>query len=135
MNEQSINRINKFIEGKTFDAYFVATSYSNKVRCSYQFKIDKIHKLISIGEWTEFLFVSVKIVDGTGIMALYLDNTKGQKFEGRQSVNNYWYRVGAGIAYDIESFLKFFNVDLPVVVDNLEFSEDFDINQYFSSLK
>ena len=129
MNSQ-LKRINKFIEGKTFE-------YNHRVRFSlegqpvkayYQFHIDGIRQLRSVGEMKDHLFVSVKLVNGEGMVNLYLSGFGNrQKMTGRQNVTNHWFEFYVQIGEDIENFLKFFNIDLPVVVDNFEFSpsEDF----------
>ena len=130
MEKSEINRINKFIEGKTFE-------YNHRVRFSvegqpvkayYQFHIDGIRQLRSVGEMKDHLFVSVKLVNGEGMVNLYLSGFGNrQKMTGRQNVTNHWFEFYVQIGEDIENFLKFFNIDLPVVVDNFEFSpsEDF----------
>lgn len=129
MNSQ-LKRINKFIEGKTFE-------YNHRVRFSlegqpvkayYQFHIDGVRQLRSVGEMKDHLFVSVKLVNGEGMVNLYLSGFGNrQKMTGRQNVTNHWFEFYVQIGEDIENFLKFFNIDLPVVVDNFEFSpsEDF----------
>lgn len=129
MNTQ-LKRINKFIEGKTFE-------YNHRVRFSlegepvkayYQFHIDGVRQLRSVGEMKDHLFVSVKLVNGEGMVNLYLSGFGNrQKMTGRQNVTNHWFEFYVQIGEDIENFLKFFNIDLPVVVDNFEFSpsEDF----------
>ena len=50
-----------------------------------------------------------------------------QKMTGRLNVSNQWYEFGVQISNDIWQFLKFFSINLPVVVDNFEFapSKDF----------
>lgn len=129
MNSQ-LKKINKFIEGKTFE-------YNHRVRFSlegqsvkayYQFHIDGVRQLRSVGEMKDHLFVSVKLVNGEGMVNLYLSGFGNrQKMTGRQNVTNHWFEFYVQIGEDIENFLKFFNIDLPVVVDNFEFSpsEDF----------
>lgn len=129
MNNQ-LKKINKFIEGKTFE-------YNHRVRFSlegqsvkayYQFHIDGVRQLRSVGEMKDHLFVSVKLVNGEGMINLYLSGFGNrQKMTGRQNVTNHWFEFYVQIGEDIENFLKFFNIDLPVVVDNFEFSpsEDF----------
>ena len=129
MNNQ-LKKINKFIEGKTFE-------YDHRVRFSlegepvkayYQFHIDGVRQLRSVGEMKDHLFVSVKLVNGEGMVNLYLSGFGNrQKMTGRQNVTNHWFEFYVQIGEDIENFLKFFNIDLPVVVDNFEFSpsEDF----------
>ena len=129
MNNQ-LKKINKFIEGKTFE-------YNHRVRFSlegepvkayYQFHIDGIRQLRSVGEMKDHLFVSVKLVNGEGMVNLYLSGFGNrQKMTGRQNVTNHWFEFYVQIGDDIENFLKFFSIDLPVVVDNFEFapSEDF----------
>ena len=127
MNKQ-FNGINKFIEGKTF-GYDHRVSFSEKpVKAYYQFHIDKVAQLRSIGEMTDHLFVSVKLVNGEGMVNYYLCAFGNkQKMTGRDSVNAQWYGFSVQIDYDIQEFLKFFSIDMPVVVDNFEFapSKDF----------
>ena len=130
MEKSEINRINKFIEGKTFE-------YNHRVRFSlegqpvkayYQFHIDGVRQLRSVGEMKDHLFVSVKLVNGEGMVNLYLSGFGNrQKMTGRQNVTNHWFEFYVQIGEDIENFLKFFSIDLPVVIDNFEFepSENF----------
>ena len=127
MTEKDINRINKFIEGKTF-VYDHRVSFSEKpVKVYYQFHIDGVKRLISIGEWKDHLFVSVKIVNGEGMVNLYLTHFKNQRIAGRDSVSNNWFEFSVQTGQDIESFLKFFNINMNVVIDTIEFepNEDF----------
>lgn len=127
MNKE-LNGINKFLEGKTF-VYDHRVSFSEKpVKGYYQFHIDKVTQLRSIGEMKDHLFVSVKLVNGEGMVNFYLSAFGNkQKITGRDLVNKQWYEFSVQIGHDIEKFLKFFSIDMPVVVDNLEFtpSKDF----------
>ena len=71
MNKE-LNGINKFLEGKTF-GYDHRVSFSEKpVKGYYQFHIDKVAQLRSIGEMKDHLFVSVKLVNGEGMVNYYL---------------------------------------------------------------
>ena len=71
MNKE-LNGINKFLEGKTF-GYDHRVSFSEKPQKGYyQFHIDKVAQLISIGEMKDHLFVSVKLVNGEGMVNYYL---------------------------------------------------------------
>jgi len=128
MELSKINTINKFIKGKTF-VYDHRVSFSEKpVKAYYQFHIDKVAQLRSIGEMTDHLFVSVKLVNGEGMVNYYLCAFGNkQKMNGRELVNKQWYEFSVQIENDIQNFLKFFNVNMPVVVDNFEFtpSKDF----------
>jgi len=127
MNKQ-LNGINKFIDGKTF-VYDHRVSFSEKpVKAYYQFHIDKVAQLRSIGEMTDHLFVSVKLVNGEGMVNYYLCAFGNkQKMTGRDRVNKQWLEFSIQIGDDIQNFLKFFSIDMPVVVDNFEFapSKDF----------
>jgi hypothetical protein len=127
MNKE-LNGINKFLEGKTF-GYDHRVSFSEKPQKGYyQFHIDKVAPLISIGEMKDHLFVSVKLVNGEGMVNYYLCAFGNkEKIIGRDRVNKGWYEFSVQIGHDIEEFLKFFSIDMPVVVDNLEFtpSKDF----------
>lgn len=127
MNKE-LNGINKFIEGKTF-VYDHRVSFSEKpVKAYYQFHIDKVAQLRSIGEMKDHLFVSVKLVNGEGMVNYYLCSFGNkQKITGRDLVNKKWYEFSVQISHDIQEFLKFFSIDMPVVVDNFEFapSKDF----------
>jgi hypothetical protein len=120
-----------FIKNQTFE-YGHRPSFSDTMvnNAYYQFHIDGIRQLRSVGEMTDHLFVSVKLVNGEGMINLYLSSavfSTKQKVTGRQNVTNFWFEFYVQIGEDIENFLKFFNIDLPVVVDNFEFSpsEDF----------
>lgn len=129
MEKSEINRINKFIEGKTFE-YKHRPSFSDtdKNKAYYQFHIDGIKQLRSVGDDKDHIFVSVKLVNGEGIINLYLSHFGDkQKMTGRQNVANQWYEFYVQISQDIENFLNFFSIDLPVVIDNFEFtpSKDF----------
>jgi len=128
MESNKINQINKFIKGKTF-VYGHRVSFSEKpVKAYYQFHIDKVSDLISVGEMTPHIFVSVKLVNGEGMVNYYLCAFGNkQKITGRQAVSSKWYEFSVQIDNDIQEFLKFFSIDLPVVVDNFEFapSKDF----------
>jgi hypothetical protein len=127
MNKE-LNGINKFIEGKTF-VYDHRVSFSEKpVKAYYQFQIDGVKPLISVGEMKDHLFVSVKLVNGEGMVNYYLCAFGNkQKMTGRDHVNKQWYEFSVQIDNDIQEFLKFFSIDMPVVVDNFEFapSKDF----------
>ena len=123
-----INGINKFIEGKTF-VYDHRVSFSEKpVKAYYQFHIDKVSELRSVGEMIPHIFVSVKLVNGEGMVNYYLCAFGNrQKMTGRLNVSNQWYEFSVQISNDIKQFLQFFSIDMPVVVDNFEFdpSKDF----------
>ena len=123
-----INGINKFIEGKTF-VYDHRVSFSEKpMKAYYQFQIDKVAQLSSIGEMKDHLFVSVKLVNGEGMVNYYLCAFGNkQKMTGRLNVSKQWYEFSVQISNDIEQFLQFFSINMPVVVDNFEFdpSKDF----------
>ena len=124
--EINIDEINDFIENQTFEFDF-DTSYGNSVKSEYKFKIDKVKPLISIGEWTDNIFVSVKVTNGEGMMNLYISIYGGKEIVGREKVANMWFSLSKQISMDIEEFLKFFGVNMSVVVDNLKFepSENF----------
>ena len=128
MTKTEIDRINKFVKNKTF-VYDHRVSFSEKpMKAYYQFQIDKVAQLISIGEMKYHLFVSVKLVNGEGMVNYYLCAFGNkEKYFGRDIVNKQWYEFSVQIDNDIQEFLKFFSIDMPVVVDNFEFapSKDF----------
>ena len=129
MEKSEINRINNFIKNQTFEYNHVPSfSLTDTNKAYYQFHIDGIRQLRSVGEDKDHLFVSVKLVNGEGMINLYLSHFGNkQKMTGRQNVANQWFEFYVQIGQDIENFLKFFNIDLPVIIDNFEFSpsEDF----------
>ena len=127
--ENKIKFVNNFIKNQTFE-YDHRPSFSDTIvnKAYYQFHIDGVRQLISVGKMEDHLFVSVKLVNGEGMVNYYLCAFGNrQKMTGRQNVANQWYEFYVQIGNDIESFLKFFNIDLPVTIDNFEFSpsEDF----------
>ena len=97
-----INGINKFIEGKTF-VYDHRVSFNEKpVKAYYQFHIDKVSELRSVGEMIPHIFVSVKLVNGEGMVNYYLCAFGNrQKMTGRLNVSNQWYEFGVQISNDI----------------------------------
>ena len=128
MTKKEIDRINKFIEGRTF-VYDHRVSFSEKpVKGYYQFHIDKVSVFRSVGEMIPHIFVSVKLVNGEGMVNYYLCAFGNrQKMTGRLNVSNQWYEFSVQISNDIKQFLQFFSINMPVVVDNFEFdpSKDF----------
>ena len=129
VTKNQINIINNFIDGETFEyEHKVSFSDSQIAKAYYQFHIDGIRKLRSVGEDKDHLFVSVKLVNGEGMINLYLSHFgHRQKMTGRQNVANQWYEFYVQTRQDIEDFLKLFNIKMPIVIDNFEFSpsEDF----------
>jgi hypothetical protein len=61
------------------------------------------------------------------MMNLYISIYGGKEIVGREKVANMWFSLSKQISMDIEEFLKFFGVNMSVVVDNLKFepSENF----------
>ena len=129
LTKGQISDINDFIDGQTFEYdHKVSFNDSQIAKSYYQFHIDGVRELINVGEMKDHLFVSVKLVNGEGMINLYLSHFGNkQKMTGRQNVANQWFEFYVQIGQDIENFLKFFNIDLPVIIDNFEFSpsEDF----------
>jgi hypothetical protein len=127
--ENKIEFVNNFIKNQTFEyGHRVSFSDGNTTKAYYQFHIDSIRQLRSVGEDKDHLLVSVKLVNGEGMVNLYLSHFGNrQKMTGRENVTRQWYEFYVQIGNDIQNFLKFFNIDLPVVIDNFEFSpsEDF----------
>jgi len=129
ITKEQIKVINDFLKDQTFE-YDHKPSFSNDMvnKAYYQFHIDGVRQLISVGEMIDHIFVSVKLVNGEGIINLYLSHLGNkQKMTGRQNVANQWFEFYVQIGQDIEDFLKLFNIKDPVVIDNFEFSpsEDF----------
>ncbi len=129
MND-NLHKINKFIEGKTF-VYDHYPRFNDKpVKVYYQFHIDEVKRLISFGEWKDYLSVSVKIVNGEGMVNLYLSHFKNQRIKGREAVSNNWFEFSVQTPKDIESFLRFFNIDMNVVIDTIEFEPNKDFKSF-----
>jgi hypothetical protein len=61
------------------------------------------------------------------MMNLYISLYGDKEIVGREKVANMWFSLSKQISMDIEEFLKFFGVNMSVVVDNLKFepSENF----------
>lgn len=62
-SEEKIKRINKIIKDMVFECDGEA-SIGISVKFDYQFQITGIKKMISVGEWYDFLVVDVTIIDG-----------------------------------------------------------------------
>lgn len=129
ISKEQISSINNFIEGQTFEyEHKVSFNDSQTAKAYYQFHIDGVRQLRSVGEMKDHLFVSVKLVNGEGMINLYLSHFGHKhKTTGRQNVANQWFEFYVQTRQDIEDFLKLFNITIPIVIDNFEFSpsEDF----------
>jgi len=129
ISKEQISSINNFIEGQTFEyEHKVSFNDSQTAKAYYQFHIDGVGKLRSVGEDIDHLFVSVKLVNGEGMINLYLSHFGHKhKTTGRQNVANQWFEFYVQTRQDIEDYLKLFNITIPIVIDNFEFSpsEDF----------
>lgn len=129
ISKEQISSINNFIEGQTFEyEHKVSFNDSQTAKAYYQFHIDGVRQLRSVGEDKDHLFVSVKLVNGEGMINLYLSHFGHKhKTTGRQNVANQWFEFYVQTRQDIEDFLKLFNITIPIVIDNFEFSpsEDF----------
>ena len=127
--KNNLEILKKITKGKTFEyEHKVSFGDDNFAKAYYKFHIDGIRKLRSVGEDKDHLFVSVKLVNGEGMINLYISHFGHKhKMTGRQNVAKQWFEFYVQIGQDIEDFLKLFNIKTPVVIDNFEFSpsEDF----------
>ena len=113
--------INDKVKDKVFTVVSPDTIYDG---CKFKFQIVKKGQLITMGEWEDYLFVSVEIVslgneETAKIVGQYLN---GLNIDGRLDVEKHAYRTSSSAENRIRTFLKHFNIDDGIVVDSLKYN-------------
>lgn len=118
MIEKEINRINKFLEGRTFKAgiRLFDVDDSNKFEIKYKFKIIGTKKLISVGEYYDFLILDLEIIDANDVIielfAMLTKHTSDIKSFVEYFIRNY--RVTMDINLSIyDDVLKYLTNETP----------------------
>ncbi len=90
----------------------------------FKFQIIRKGKLISMGEWVDYIFVEVELITfGSEDKDRVLANIfNGTEFKNRQDVSDHAYVTSMAAAHRIEMFLKHFTINYGVVVEKLKYN-------------
>ena len=90
----------------------------------FKFQIIKKGKLISMGEWVDYIFVEVELITfGSEDKDRVLANIfYGTEFKNRQDVSDHAYVTSMAAAHRIEIFVKNFTINDKVVVEKLKYN-------------
>lgn len=119
--EELFKLINEKVKNKIFTIESPDSLYDG---CKFKFQIVRMGKLISMGEWENYVFVSVVITslgneERTKLLGEYLD---GNHWDGRIEVERHAFRTSSSAAQRIQKFLNHFNIDDGIVVDSLKYN-------------
>jgi len=119
--EKMFNLINEQAKNKIFTLEDTNSIYDGS---KFKFQIIKRGKLISMGEWVDYIFVEVELITfGSEDKDRVLANIfNGTEFKNRQDVSDHAYVTSMAAAHRIEIFLKNFTINDKVVVEKLKYN-------------
>ena len=119
--EKMFNLINEQAKNKIFTLDDTNSIYDGS---KFKFQIIKRGKLISMGEWVDYIFVEVELITfGSEDKDRVLGNIfNGTEFKNRQDVTDHAYRTSMAASHKIEMFLKHFTINDRVVVEKLKYN-------------
>lgn len=137
MTEKDINSINRFLDKKIFDTKVRIwdVEESDLFELSYKFKILGTKKMISVGEYYDFLKLDVEIVGSNDVtkqlFAIFLRHEYPERVAGdfdkrldRFIKNSYLIKVD--LDKSISGLLKYFLGEEPrIVIENVSASDSF----------
>jgi len=90
----------------------------------FKFQIIRKGKLISMGEWVDYIFVEVVLITFGGVEKdrVLANIFNGTEFKNRQDVSDHAYVTSMAAAHRIEMFLKHFTINDKVVVEKLKYN-------------
>jgi len=90
----------------------------------FKFQIIRKGKLISMGEWVDYIFVEVVLITFGGVEKdrVLANIFNGTEFKNRQDVSDHAYVTSMAAAHRIEMFLKHFTINDRVVVEKLKYN-------------
>ena len=119
ISQKKIDKINKVIKDMVFTYKGLISDWS-KGEFEYQFQIIGQKPMISVGEWYNYLIVSVLIVDGSHYTSLFLKYMPTLFTE---------YRTLTNLNYSISDELQYFfdgdYVRININKDNVRLSDEF----------
>ena len=121
ISQKKIDKINKVIKDMVFTYKGLVSDWA-KAEFKYQFQIIGQKPMISVGDWYNFLIVSVLVVDGSNNTTLFLKYMTTLLTE---------YRTLRNLNYSISDELQyFFDVDyvrINIEKDNVRLSDEFQM--------
>ncbi len=119
--EKMFNLINEQAKNKIFTLEDTNSIYDGS---KFKFQIIKRGKLISMGEWVDYIFVEVELITfGSEDKDRVLANIfNGVEFKHRIDVSDHAYVTSMAAAHRIEMFLKNFTINDKVVVEKLKYN-------------
>ena len=112
LTQNQLNKINQMVENKifTYDGD-IFVSGTLKVSFDYKIKLTGFKKLISIGEWTDFVKVTVDIIGYNNPVTEHLFTL------GAVTQNSVPFLLKTRIDSEITGFLRIFDDDIHVLID------------------
>ena len=130
MTEKEIKDINSYLEGKTFtDNVRIWGSDEPDFELEYEFKILGTKKMISVGEYYDYLIIDIDIVDAdditTQIFGIYAG--RGNDYKNRiEKMVKENYLLMTDITNSIRELLKYFSTGyVRTTVNNITISDSF----------
>ena len=119
ISQKKIDKINKVIKDMVFTYKGLVSDWA-KAEFKYQFQIIGQKPMISVGDWYNFLIVSVLVVDGSNNTTLFLKYMTTLLTE---------YRTLRNLNYSISDELQYFfdgdYVRINIEKDNVRLSDEF----------
>ena len=119
ISQKKIDKINKVIKDMVFTYEGLVSDWA-KAEFEYQFQIIGQKPMISVGDWHNFLIVSVLVVDGSNNTTLFLKYMPTLLTE---------YRTLTNLNYSISDELQYFfdgdYVRINIEKDNVRLSDEF----------
>ena len=121
ISQKKIDKINKVIKDMVFTYKGLVSDWA-KAEFKYQFQIIGQKQMISVGDWYNFLIVSVLVVDGSNNTTLFLKYMTTLLTE---------YRTLRNLNYSISDELQYFfygdYVRINIEKDNVRLSDEFQM--------
>ena len=119
--EEMFNLINEKAKNKIFTLDETNSIYDGS---KFKFQIIKNGKLISMGDWVDYIFVVVVLITFGGVEKdrVLRDIFNGIEFKNRQDVSDHAYQTSMAAAHRIQMFLKHFTIKDKVVVEKLKYN-------------
>jgi hypothetical protein len=122
LTEKEINRINGILENKTFTYTkgFFDYDLPNEVNFDYKFKILGYRKMISVGEYYDYIKVSVKLLNFRDDLSKILISRWSKIRDFTKYFREHMYYFRHRLNEEISTILSMFDNDVRVTIDNIE---------------
>ena len=121
--EEKLKRVNKIIKDMVFECEFAIFS-GVFINIEFQFQIIGIKKMISVGDWHDFLVVNITIVDGDKMFDVL------SKIKGSFITKDYKLLVNLNLSISNE-MVYFFNDSQPrihIPDGGVKLSDEYELN-------